>query len=69
MQRLACPGGGLPLLRVVLCGRGWRELVVPEVGGRLVYDVAADVRERVIEELRPDVGGMWSDPREQLGLR
>jgi hypothetical protein len=69
MYRLASPGGALPQLRVVLCGRRWRELVVPDASGRLVYDVAADVRERVVDELRPDVAGMWSDPRERLGLR
>jgi hypothetical protein len=63
----------LPALRVVLCGYRWRTL-----GGaqylwrgdelRLVYDIALDVRERAVEELRPDVAAMWADPRERLGL-
>lgn len=67
-------GDALPALRVVLCGPHWRTL-----GGaasvwhgdqvRLVYDVEPDVRERVVEQLRPDVVAMWADPRERLGLR
>lgn len=28
-----------------------------------------DVRERIVEEVRPDVVAMWTDPLEQLGLR
>jgi hypothetical protein len=35
----------------------------------LIYDVEADVRERVLEELRPGVVAQWVDPRERLARR
>jgi len=32
----------------------------------LIFSFEDDVRERVLEELRPEVFAMWSDPREQV---
>jgi len=72
----------LPLPGVFLHGPRWRRhFDVKEVAqslpledGRralslvLVYDFEADVRERIVEELRPSVAAMWTDPRERLGL-
>jgi hypothetical protein len=34
-----------------------------------VYDYELDVRERVLEELRPGVVAMWADPLERFGVR
>jgi hypothetical protein len=65
----------LPMPRVFLHGPRWRRLfdvrellIDDEFGVRRVwvYDLEADVRERVCEEVRPDVFAEWSDPRERL---
>jgi hypothetical protein len=76
MRRMACLAP-LPNIRVFLHGPRWRRTFdVKEVatalprGGPvrlvLLYDFEADVRELVLDELRPDVFAMWSDPRERI---
>jgi len=52
-------------VRVFLVGPRWRRLF-GVIG--LLYDLEPDVREQILEELRPDVVAIWTDPREQLGL-
>lgn len=34
----------------------------------LVFTLEDDVRERVLDEIRPGVAAMWSEPREQVGV-
>jgi hypothetical protein len=81
MRRLHCLDR-LPQVSVFMHGPRWRRtfdvrevaLALPRVDGDrrvrrvLVYDFEADVRERIVEELRPDVVAMWCDARERLGL-
>jgi hypothetical protein len=50
----------LPLLRVWMRGRSRRYLT---------WSVDEEVRERVLDELRPGVVAQWSDPLERLGIR
>jgi hypothetical protein len=54
----------LPMPRVFLLGPRWRRFLVE--GTKHDYDFADDVRERVLEEVRPGVVAMWSDPRERV---
>lgn len=69
---------GLPLLRATMLGRQWERAfdvrkVAVMIGRRprygLVVDLYADVREQVVEEVRPDVAAMWADALERLGVR
>lgn len=58
----------LPMLRMVICGPKWRQFFY-EPGSREVRDVFhEDVRERVLEEVRPGVYAQWSDPFERLAI-
>jgi hypothetical protein len=81
MRRLHCLDR-LPRVSVFMHGPRWRRtfdvrevaLALPRVDGDrrvrrvLVYDFEADVRERILEELRPGVDSMWVDVYERLGM-
>jgi len=56
----------LPRLSVRCYGRRWRQHWDIRLN---VIDLEPDVRERCVEEIRPDIAAMWSDPRERMGLR
>jgi hypothetical protein len=74
-----CGDERLPALRVALYGRRWWRLCTGARGelatlfdvyvGELIYPhIEEEVRERIVEEMRPGIASMWSDPRERLGL-
>ena len=62
----------LPMPRALFHGPKWRRrcdvYLLGSVTPKLVFSFEDEVRERVLEQLRPGVFAMWSDPFEQLGI-
>lgn len=56
----------LPMPRVWAFGSQLRQFLMPIGDTRAGYSFEDDVRERVLEEVRPGVVAMWSDPRERV---
>jgi hypothetical protein len=65
----------LPMPRVFMIGPRWRRHFgvksEPRAfrSSKLTFTFEPDVRELVLDEIRPGVYAQWSDPFERLGLR